>query len=594
MSDAQPSRALSKPLKDCRNLSEAFASGEFADRIRQGLPRHLNPDAMLRTFVQATTRQPDLLKVDMRQAIGGFLTLSQLGLQPNNALGEAYMIPFAKKKWNAATKTRDVVGYDFNIVVGYKGYLTLAYRSGLVGSVHADVVWPGDEFEYVYGSKQDLMHRPTGKHGDTATPNYAYAVAHLKGEGVSIPPFRVVPWADVLRTRNSSQGYQSALYAKEEAEKKNWKLPASYTEAPWVKHIIPMAIKTAWLRLSNWVPKSLEMAGAAQLDEAADRGARVDFSGALDGGSIVEGTIDMEEPTPGADTAFGVREPESEPEKPAPKPQPEAKPAAANPTQQPAPRAEPVKPTVQIWAMTEFGEPDTDPADGSELLLTSCADFAEWFESAAAACQDIEALVEHNGNGLGDCFHDKGAMARIDAAIGAARTRLAGPPEQTASVPLAVSVPMKDGKPQLVAYVKAIQAALAQEDAVDAFVVANEPNYRGMPPATRKAIENLIAERTIQLQPAPTDKPTDDGPPDFAPVEGETPATPPAPTPDEKFAANTILDIRATKTLDALTLLSTNTAIVRGMQGLKERRSDLWQEVVNASVAHRAAVGGGQ
>lgn len=304
-----PTRAEFKTLRECKTLAEAFSCSEFLDRIKQSAPAHVKPQRMLRTFVQATSRTPKLLQCNMRSVLGAMLTCSEVGLEPNTLLQHAFLIPFERTKWNPETRKRELISVDVQLIFGYPGLLDLAYRSGHVTSVHADVVWKADTFDFSYGTDAHLRHIPSGRHEPNETPLWAYAHASLTNGQA----FEAMPWADVLRIRNQTQGFQAALRAKEQGEKaaKPY-IPASYTETPWVKHQEAMAKKSAFRSLSKWLPKSVELAGALALDEQQDH-STVDFGAVLDGnasindGGFIEGEpLDGEESgDPGA--AFGDR-----------------------------------------------------------------------------------------------------------------------------------------------------------------------------------------------------------------------------------------------------------------------------------------------
>jgi hypothetical protein len=78
-----PAKRTFKPLKECTNLEEAFASSEFLERIKASAPQHVQPQRLLRTFVTAVSKAPLLAKADLRSFVGACLTLSQVGLEPN-------------------------------------------------------------------------------------------------------------------------------------------------------------------------------------------------------------------------------------------------------------------------------------------------------------------------------------------------------------------------------------------------------------------------------------------------------------------------------------------------------------------------------
>jgi len=282
LSSPLPAKHTFKPLRQCRTLEEAFSTSEFRERIEASVPQHVQPNRMLRCFVQAAARTPKLYETSVRSFVGACLTLSQVGLEPNTPLGHGYLIPFNGRTFNRQTgKWEDTV--DVQVIFGYPGLLDLSFRTRMVKAVHADVVWAADEFSFEYGSDAHLRHRPKGgprKEGES--PLYAYMHATLT-DGQA---FEVMPYSDVLSTRDKSQGYRAALAKRAEAIEKGRRLPPAWTEAPWVKFEIPMARKTAFRQGSKWLPRSVEFAAAVAIDEAADRKRHMDFGPVLDAPTI--------------------------------------------------------------------------------------------------------------------------------------------------------------------------------------------------------------------------------------------------------------------------------------------------------------------
>lgn len=272
---APPKMPNTMPLAKVTSLQDAFDHPDFAKRVAGAVPKTMSPDRMIRTFVQACHRTPMLVKVPVMQLVGAFMTCALIGLEPNTPLQHCHLIPF--QKWRNRSGTWEVERVDINLIFGYPGLLDLSFRSGMVMNVHADAVWSNDDFSFSYGTGAHLRHRPTGHHHDGERPTHAYMHASIKGGGEA---FEVMPYNDVLLIRNSSQGYQSALKARDEAEKKNRAAPPAFTEAPWVKHEIAMARKTAFRAGSKWLPRSIELAAALHIDEAQDR-KLIDFGAAV-------------------------------------------------------------------------------------------------------------------------------------------------------------------------------------------------------------------------------------------------------------------------------------------------------------------------
>jgi recombination protein RecT len=267
------------------SIKSFFTKKETMQLIGSVLPKTMTPERMLRLALFAINKTKNLEKVPMVDLLGAVLVFASLGIEPNTPMGQGWLIPFKRKK-RVGNNYEEV--FEVQTIVGYKGWVSLARRSGEILGIHADVVYDGDQFSFEYGTNEHLRHIPMGDaEGREAT--HAYAYAKLKGEG---SVFEAMPIARVLRIRNGSQGYQQAMRDKATNEKdpSDWR-SKNWADAPWVKHFYPMARKTAFLQLKPWLPMSVEVHNALQIEEAIDRGAKMNFEGLI-GTNVREEYID--------------------------------------------------------------------------------------------------------------------------------------------------------------------------------------------------------------------------------------------------------------------------------------------------------------
>lgn len=203
--------------------------------IAQALPKHISAERIARIALTAVRSNPALAKCSPQSFLGSLLQASQLGLEVNTPLGQAYLIPY-----------NDVC----TLVIGYQGMIDLSRRSGMVKAIYAHPVFQGDTFNYELGLEPKLQHKPCEEPGDLT---HVYAVARLTdGE----PIFTVLTKRDVERYRNRSRAKSSG---------------------PWMTDYVAMALKTSVRRLFRWLPKSAEQALAVSIDEAAERdGSQID------------------------------------------------------------------------------------------------------------------------------------------------------------------------------------------------------------------------------------------------------------------------------------------------------------------------------
>lgn len=245
-----PKRADYVPLSQVRSVAQALTHPETLERFRAAAPSHVSPERMVRMTYTAVMNNADLQECPMWTLLRAALTFGSLGIEPNSPLGHGYLIPFRVKG-----------KMQVQAIVGYKGFIVLAANAGIKGC-HGDVVYEGDDFRYQYGTERGLWHRPRGsRYG--RNPTEAYAV--LGDE------FEARDWGDVLEIRNRSQGYQAALRAKEQGR------AYAYDANPWVRDPHPMGAKTMIRSVSRFVPMTIQMAAAVEIDGRAESGQRADL-----------------------------------------------------------------------------------------------------------------------------------------------------------------------------------------------------------------------------------------------------------------------------------------------------------------------------
>lgn len=221
------------------------------------LPKHVGADRMLKIALGALRTTPKLMNCSVESLMGAVVHCSQLGLEPNTPLGHAYLIPFDNRKKGVT---------EVQIVLGYKGLIDLARRSGQIVSIAAHEVCANDEFEYSYGLDETLTHKPTmGARGPVIA---FYAVAKLQGGGHA---FEVMSAEQINEIRDNSQNYK---FAKDKRS------------TVWGQHYAEMGRKTVLRRLVKYLPVSIELASAAALDELSSVGRSQALDNVLEGDYI--------------------------------------------------------------------------------------------------------------------------------------------------------------------------------------------------------------------------------------------------------------------------------------------------------------------
>src|SRR3954469_9300893 len=148
----------------------------LAPHFAEVLGKTMAPERLIRTIVVSVERLPKLLECDRQSLFNSAMSAAVLGLEVDGVTGQAYLIPFKGRA---------------QLVVGYKGYNTLAARSGI--TITGAVVREGDEFDYELGSGGFVRHKPAlvGKDRRTVAA-WACATSHSR------PPVHMVMGIDEL------------------------------------------------------------------------------------------------------------------------------------------------------------------------------------------------------------------------------------------------------------------------------------------------------------------------------------------------------------------------------------------------------------
>jgi len=213
--------------------------------IERALPKHIDADRIARIAITAIRTNKDLQSCEPMSFVAALMQASQLGLEPNTPLGEAYIIPY---------KNKGVPSARFEI--GYKGLIALAYRTREYQLIYAMEVYANDKFDYAYGLNPYLTHKPAEK--PEGEPVRYYAVYHLVNGGKA---FRV--WSKA-KVDIHAKTYAPALRAG--------------MHTPWKTNFDAMAKKTVLKDLLNYAPKAAEIAKALSMDETIKHEVAEDMS----------------------------------------------------------------------------------------------------------------------------------------------------------------------------------------------------------------------------------------------------------------------------------------------------------------------------
>lgn len=241
MDKKKASEAVTKNVNKS-NKTKAVTIKEKKDKLSSMLHRsapalqkiatkHLEPQKIIQLALRSAAKNPKILDCTPQSILGCVFESQNLGLEIDS-MGQSYIVPFGK---------------EAQFIIGYRGLISLAQRTGNILYIHADLVRDGDDFDYGYGSEHFLKHKPQlGPRDKDYKDVYAiYACAKTKDGGFY---FTILTVEEVEKTRMRSPSARSST-------------------SPWRTDWDSMAKKTAVRQLSKYLPVSSEYDRALKLDE---------------------------------------------------------------------------------------------------------------------------------------------------------------------------------------------------------------------------------------------------------------------------------------------------------------------------------------
>jgi len=221
-----------------RNLLEAPA---FKENLGLVASKYLNPERVIRVAMLAASRQPKLFNCTPASFLGSVIKAAEAGLDFGGVSGQGYLVPY-RNRYLSGRAGREV--FECQFVPGYQGFIELAYRSGRVTYIDAQLVYEADTFDYELGSDPWIKHKPSLA-TDRGPVKAAYAVAFLTDS--TRPKVEIMAVADLEAIRSRSK-------AKD--------------DGPWVTDAGEMFRKCPVRRIWKYLPKTQEVIAAIDADNA--------------------------------------------------------------------------------------------------------------------------------------------------------------------------------------------------------------------------------------------------------------------------------------------------------------------------------------
>jgi recombination protein RecT len=240
----QQLRAATQQAKEPKTFLELIEV--MKPEMQRALPRHLNAERMARIATTEYRKNPKLGECNITTVFGAIITLSQLGLEPG-VLGQAYLIPYK------GTCTA---------VPGWQGMADLVARAGRA-SVWTGAVYEGDTFDYAFGDRPHIHHVPNEDEDAPSADKltHVYAVGRIKGAEWPIIEVWSRRKVEKHRDRFNKVGSQHYSY----------------------QHFEMYARKVALLQVIKYMPKSVELQTAVDVDNASQAGVTIDMKQASQG-----------------------------------------------------------------------------------------------------------------------------------------------------------------------------------------------------------------------------------------------------------------------------------------------------------------------
>ena len=245
------------PAQRGEGQSIATMLNQSIPAFKLALPKSMDPERMARIALTTIRRNHDLMNCNAQSLVGAVLESASLGLEIDSR-GLAYLVPYKR---------------EATLIVGYKGLMQLAYRSGKITNIYADVVFRKEveagKVAITLGAERSLRHDfdilksgPMREVSADNQPVLAYAVAEFR-DGAK--HFEFVTEAEVKKRKAVSPAAgKGSLWNK-------------WTEEAWKK--------TAIRKLCKYMDLSPEMQRAVVLDEQAESESKrqtFDFAGSID------------------------------------------------------------------------------------------------------------------------------------------------------------------------------------------------------------------------------------------------------------------------------------------------------------------------
>ena len=247
--------AASKP-----KFSTVIKSNTYQNLIKQTLGNPKKAERYTAAIMSAVATNPQLQNCEAKTILSGSLLAESLNLAHSPQLGQYYLVPFKVKAKNGIPEH-----YDAQFILGYKGYIQLAIRSGNYKKINVMEIKDGELVSYDPFNEEIVLQpiQDVDEREQTETLGYYAMFEYINGFK------KVIYWSKKQMLQHADK--YSPAFSKSAYEKlRNGEIPNNEMwkySSFWYKDFDGMAKKTLIRQLiGKWGVMSAEMTQAMELD----------------------------------------------------------------------------------------------------------------------------------------------------------------------------------------------------------------------------------------------------------------------------------------------------------------------------------------
>lgn len=252
--------ALARPAEKAQSFSAFITAPAMQERINALAASREDGAQFMTAITSAVTTNPDLQRCSHMSILNCALMGLSLKLTPSPQMGQYYMIPFDDKE----------SGPQATFILGYKGYVQLAIRSGQYRKLNVLPVKAGELVRYDPLEEEIQIRLIENDDEREAAPTVGYFAIFETISGYR----KTLYWSRAkmeAHAKRYSKGYQSDL-------------DKGASNTFWSKDFDGMAIKTMLRQMiSKWGPMSVDL----------QRGIEADTEGATAEQSFVQAQAEL-------------------------------------------------------------------------------------------------------------------------------------------------------------------------------------------------------------------------------------------------------------------------------------------------------------